>query len=163
MIGTVTPNLFDRLARTFGRTTKAAPPPAALYPVSNQGAQGAFPLSWPGWDAYEKKYANDQSVDLARAKVAVTSPWVFSDITAIANEASVAVLQMKERDTSDEGETDIENHPLELVWETPNAFMGRSYLVSSGSGSVFSLAKPTSFGCRTRRATLPRFGPCQRG
>lgn len=108
---------------------KAAPNPASLYPPK-QGPVGAYPLSWPGWDRYEKEYANDQSVDLARAKVAVTSPWVFSDITAIANEASVATLQMKERDESDEGESDIENHPLELVWERPNAFMGRSYLMS---------------------------------
>jgi HK97 family phage portal protein len=130
MIGTTQPNFIDRLAMAFGRTTKAAPKPAELYPMSNQGAVGALPLSWPGWEDYEKHYANDQSVDLARAKVAVTSPWVFSDITAIANEASVAVLQMTERDASDEGETDIENHPLELVWETPNAFMGRSFLVS---------------------------------
>lgn len=130
MIGTVQPrNMFHRLGDAVS-AWKAAPKPASLFPPSNRGAVGALPLAFPGWAEYEKNYASDQSVDLARAKVAATSPWVFSDITAIANEASVATLQMKERDTSDEGESDIENHPLELVWERPNPFMGRMYLMS---------------------------------
>ena len=127
MIGTVAPNLFDRLALVFGRSTKAAPNPAALYPVRQNSGIGY--LSFPGWAELEK-HATDQSRDEARAKLAVTSPWVFSDITAIANEASVAVLQVKKRDATDEGESDIENHPLELLWEAPNPFMGRMFLVS---------------------------------
>ena len=126
-IGTVAPNVFDRMSSAW-RAFKAAPNPASLYPVARQNS-GIGYLSFPGWGELEK-HAPDQSRDEARARLAVTSPWVFSDITAIANEASVAVLQVKQRDATDEGESDIENHPLELLWEAPNPFMGRMFLVS---------------------------------
>jgi HK97 family phage portal protein len=130
MIGTVQRNIFHRLGDAFTAYKAGVPNPAMLaMPQAGNSGGAAFPLVWPGWDAYERT-TPAQSRDLARAKVAVTSPWVFSDITAIANEASVATLQIKERDTSDEGETDVENHPLELVWESPNPFMGRSFLMS---------------------------------
>jgi hypothetical protein len=88
---------------------------------------------------------------------------VFSDITAIANEASVATLQIKERDTSDEGETDVENHPLELVWEKPNPFMGRSFLMSYWiwqrllSGKAFSLWVPKTDGTIGEVWPVPSF------
>ena len=130
MIGTVQRTFFHRIGDAL-TAYKAGIPNPAMLSMPRQGNSGlAGPISWPGWEEWQRRQDTDQGRDIARAKVAVTSPWVFSDITAIANEASVATLQIKERDTSDEGETDVENHPLELVWEKPNPFMGRSFLMS---------------------------------
>jgi phage portal protein BeeE len=66
----------------------------------------------------------DGQKDLQRAKTAITSPWVFADVQAIANEFSTSELIVKERrGTKLE---DVENHELEKIWESPNEHMGRS-------------------------------------
>lgn len=125
--GSITPNLFDRLALAFGRATKAAVQPGKLYPPG-QTATGAFPISWPGWEEWEQRYGPANRIDAERVKRAMQSPWVFADVRAIANEFSVIELQVKRR----EGEDLIEekNHDLERLWEAPNPHMGRSFVAS---------------------------------
>lgn len=125
--GTASPGLVGRLLGAFGYH-KALPPPGALYAAQAQASPTFAPLNFPGWAEYEKQVPN-QSADEGRARTAVASSWVYACVSAIANEASVARLVVKERG-GDEGEQDIENHPLELLWEAPNPFMGRSFLVS---------------------------------
>ena len=128
--GTAQPQTFlTRVARTlaqFDRAWKAAPvQPGQFYPPT-EGQWGGF-LNFPGWDALQRR-GNSNTVDEQRAKLAVQSPWVFSDISAIANEASAAELVVKER--KPDGLEDIENHEAELLWESPNPHMGRSFLIS---------------------------------
>lgn len=128
--GTAQPQTFlARVSRTlasFDSAWKAkAPDPGQFYPPQpNQW--GGF-LQFPGWAALEAR-GNSNTVDEKRAKLAVQSPWVFSDVSAIANEASAAELVVKER--KPDGLEDIENHEAELLWESPNPHMGRSFLIS---------------------------------
>lgn len=127
MIGTA--SWLARVVDTFNtidHALKAAPPqPAALYPPNPN--QATSWISFPGWDRYYDR-SNPNAQDDQRARMAVANPWVYSDVTAIANEASAAELVVKTR-TGDKLE-DIDNHPLELIWENPNEHMGRSYLIS---------------------------------
>lgn len=124
-------NWLARVGARFNaleQSWKAGPPqPAQLYPPSTQMG-GPNWVSWQGWDAYYQQQGQSNNVDEQRAKTAVQSPWVYSDISAIANEASVAELIVKERVGKEL--RDVENHPLELLWEAPNEHMGRSFLVS---------------------------------
>ncbi len=129
MIGTVTqPSFLARVATALTRydaAFKAAPPsPGQLYPLQQNVQTGL--LTWPGWEAVEKQ-AQQGKVDEARARTAVTSPWVFRNINAIASELSVASLVVKRRA---KGELiDVDDHPLEELWSAPNEYMGRSFLM----------------------------------
>jgi HK97 family phage portal protein len=120
-----------RIGATFADARsawKAAPQPGALYPPSG-GAQTYYPINFPGWDAWERSGAGRQNgLDERRVKTALNSPWVYSDVQAIANELSAAELIVKERQGTKL--EDVENHPLETLWESPNPHMGRSYLMA---------------------------------
>ncbi|HEX6293428.1 MAG TPA: phage portal protein [Herpetosiphonaceae bacterium] len=124
-----TASWFSRVGATFAALDsafKARPPaPGELYPARS-GVPTSY-MSFPGWDVLEAR-GNTNSQDEQRAKTAIRSPWVYSDLQAIANEASAAELVVKER----QGKKleDVENHNLELLWESPNPHMGRSYLIS---------------------------------
>lgn len=124
--GTASPGLVTRLLGAFGYH-KALPPPGVIT-APPPSATTFAPIAFPGWAEYEKQVPN-QSADEGRARTAASSSWVYACVSAIANEASVAQLVVKQR-VGGEGEEDIENHPLERVWEAPNPFMGRSFLVS---------------------------------
>jgi HK97 family phage portal protein len=121
--GTAQPGL---LARLLAALKAAPPPPGAMY--QQQSSPSFYPINFPGWAEYERERAGTAR-DEARAKTAVSSSWVYACVNAIANEGSVARLVVKTR-TSDTGEEDVENHDLERLWEAPNPFMGRSFLVS---------------------------------
>ena len=124
MIGTIQPNFFDRVAYVFGRTTKALPPPGALY--QNQGiSQGGNFLNFPGWDVLDQR-GSTNSQDEANSKLAMQSAWVYSDVQAIANEFASSELMVKQR----RGDTleDVANHELERLWDAPNGHMGRSFV-----------------------------------
>jgi hypothetical protein len=107
-IGTYRPNVFHRLGDAWSAFKGIPVQPGLLYPPQRQNGGG--PMVWPGWEEYEKQAQNEGQRDLQRAKLAVTSPWVFADVQAIANEFSTAQLIIKERrGTKLE---DVENHPL---------------------------------------------------
>lgn len=126
MMGTYRPNIFHRLGDAWSVLKGVPIQPGMLYPPrSNIGA--GF-LTWPGWDEYEKRAMDDNQKDMQRAKTAVTSPWVFADVQAIANEFSTSQLIVKERiGTKLE---DVDNHELEKIWESPNEHMGRSFVTA---------------------------------
>ncbi len=111
------------------RAWKAAPTAADLYPPG-AGAAGvpAFPIVFPGWDKLWGDQAQGNRQDEQRARTAISSPWVFSDVTAIANEMSAAELIVKERKGLKL--EDVDNHELEVLWESPNEHMGRSFLTA---------------------------------
>lgn len=122
MYGTVQPQGF--LARTLAALgyVKAAPNPASLYP--SQPGMTFAPISFPGWAEYEQRAGGQ---DEQRARTAVTSAWVFSDVQAIGNELAVAELAIKRRAGEDLEEE--ANHDLERLWEAPNPFMGKGFLM----------------------------------
>jgi HK97 family phage portal protein len=122
MMGTAPRNILHRLGDAF-QALKATPNPSTLYPT-RQSVQGGF-LTFPGWDYLQQN--QQQGQDEKNAKLATASPWVFRDISAIAREASVATLDVKQRASG--ADEDIENHPLEVLWENPNPFMGRAWLL----------------------------------
>lgn len=64
---------------------------------------------------------NDYSQE-QRERLAITSAWVYSDIRAIANEASAADVDVWR------GTEEIEDHPLELLLERPNPHMAASWM-----------------------------------
>ncbi len=131
MMGTANSWLM-RMASSFAqleRSIKAVPiQPGELYPPRSSQSQSTHWINWQGWSEFEKQSQSDGRQDLANAKTAVTSPWVFADVQAIANEFSTAELIVKER-TGTKLE-DVENHPLERLWESPNEHMGRSFVTS---------------------------------
>ncbi len=125
--GSIQPNFFDRLALAFGRAYKAAPPnPGALY-ADRRGRGAAGPISFPGWDEWYQQYGQQGQRDEATAKEAITSPWVYRGCSAIANEVSTSTVIVKRR--VDDGDEDVDNHPFEMLWEKPNPFMGRGFLM----------------------------------
>jgi HK97 family phage portal protein len=59
-------------------------------------------------------------------RLAITSAWVYSDIKAIANEASRAEIELyQSKDGKNEAVT---GHPFQQLLRRPNSHMGRSYL-----------------------------------
>lgn len=117
---------LDRVGATFAALDSAfkarLPAPGELYPA--KPGIGTGYLQFPGWDALERQQG---SRDEQNARTAIQSAWVYRNINAIAQELSVATLQMKE--LTPDGDQDIDQHPLELRWEQPNPFMGRSFLM----------------------------------
>ncbi len=123
MIGTVfNRNVLHRLGDAIN-AWKGLPTPSQLYPPQ-MSMQGGF-TSFPGYDVLAREGG---SRDEARVKKALLSPTVFANVQAIANEIASAEIVVKER-VSDTLE-DVDNHPLELLWEAPNPHMGRSFLMS---------------------------------
>jgi phage portal protein BeeE len=123
MMGTSWLARVDATFTTINHAWKARPPtPGQLYPPTQ--SQPSF-LAFPGYEVLEAR-GNSNSVDEQRARTAIHSPWVYRDISAIAREAATAILEVKE--LGDAEDQDVENHPLELRWDKPNPFMGRSFL-----------------------------------
>lgn len=126
---------------------KAPPRPGELYPPAPRRA-GALPISWEGWPdlggtgrGLQPLHGNPQGEqDLKNVKQALQSPWVFRDVTAIANEVSAAHLTVKRR-VEAEGLEDIENHPFERLWAQPNPFMGRSFVMRFWTFSMLLTGK----------------------
>ncbi len=125
MIGTASfqPNVFDRLANAW-RGFKALPTPSQLYPPGQQSSSAGY-IAFPGWAQVEKDAGQR---DERNVRKALQSPTVFANVQAIANEIASAELIIKER--VNDGLEDVDNHPLELLWEAPNPHMGRSFLMS---------------------------------
>lgn len=136
MMGTAS-NWLDRVSVTFqaiDRAWKAAPSPAQLYPPQ-QNVQTGY-LTFPGWD---RVTADAGGQDEQRVRKATQSPSVFANMRAIASEFASSELIVKERiGTKLE---DVENHPLELLWEAPNPDMGRSFLMAFWAWSYTMAAK----------------------
>lgn len=113
------------LARRLGYITvedaKALPRPGSLYPAQSNGIAYGGPLTFPGWEKYEAQVQGDR-----QQRRAMMSPWVYSNIAAIAREFSAAQLVVKERDGEDL--TDAINHPLEQLWRRPNPVMSRTFI-----------------------------------
>lgn len=134
MIGTVAQpqSWLGRVSHTLAavdRAWKANTPTAAdLYPPgATGGGVPTFPIVFPGWPQTEAGAGGNRR-DEQNARTAITSPWVYSDITAIANELSAAELTVKERKGTKL--EDVDNHELETLWEAPNEHMGRSFLMA---------------------------------
>ncbi len=137
MIGTYRPNLLHRLGDAWN-AIKGIPNPGIFYPPQRSN-QGIGNINWIGWENWERENQEEGRKDLARAKVAVTSPWVYADVQAIANEFSTSELIIKERrGTKLE---DVENHHLEQLWESPNEHMGRSFVTSFWAWSYVLASK----------------------
>lgn len=125
-------NWLMRAATTIAqveRSIKAASiQPGELYPPQRQNGQSTGWINWHSWPEFERQSQSESQKDLARAKTAVTSPWVFADVQAIANEFSTSELIVKER-RGDKLE-DVDNHDLERIWESPNEHLGRSFVMA---------------------------------
>lgn len=122
---------------------KATPQAAALYPsATSNGISIAGPISFQGWT--DRLQGNQRAVtDEQRARAAVASAWVYSDIRAIANELSSAELSIKKPTGAGDEDTDteVENHPFEDLWVRPNPFMGRSFVMQYWAWQIETLGK----------------------
>ena len=124
MIGTAAykANFLTRLGAAWD-AYKGVPTPAQLYPPQ-LGVSSSW-LTFPGWNVVE---AQAGARDEARVKTAVRSVSVFANMQTIAHEFSSSELMVKERKGT--ALEDVENHDLEQLWEGPNPYMGRSFLMS---------------------------------
>lgn len=129
MVGSVAfrPNFLTRLGAAID-AFKGVPTPAQLFPP-NPGIQTGY-LTFPGWAALDAR-AGVQ--DEARVRTSVRSTSVFANMQAIAHEFASSELIVKER--SGDGLEDVDNHDLERLWEGPNDYMGRSFLMGYWSQS----------------------------
>jgi HK97 family phage portal protein len=131
---------LTRIGGAFSTTRaawKATPAPGALYvPRGQAGVAG--PIGFPGWPEWEKTHAA-ASQDEQRVRTALRSVSVYADVRAIATEASAAEIIVKER----QGVKleDVENHPLEVLWEAPNPHMGRSFVMEFWAWSYVLASK----------------------
>jgi phage portal protein BeeE len=64
--------------------------------------------------------------DERKERLALQSAWVYSAIKRIAMAALPAKIEAKRR--TGEDEDDVPNHPLELLFQNPNADISREYL-----------------------------------
>jgi phage portal protein BeeE len=137
MIGTAyNRNILHRLGDAWQALKQAPAQPGQLYP-----AQSSVPtsyLTFPGWAELESRGPNNNA-DEQRVRQAVQSTSVYSDMQTIANELSAAELVVKER-KGDKLE-DVENHPLEILWESPNEHMGRSFVMAYWAWSYTMASK----------------------
>lgn len=106
-------------------------PPAERRAAPASGAR--LPLAWDGWSDRGGTdlgllHASGAAMDEGNARTAASSVWVYACCQAIAGEISAARLIVRRR-AGDEGEEDIDNHPWEQLWEQPNPFMGRAFLM----------------------------------
>lgn len=117
----------DKIERRLDHlATKATQPgPAALYGRSGGNGLATYPMSFPGWNS-AGGVKGEQTTE-GRAKVAAANAWVYSDIRAIANEFSDAELKVQER--KGEKKVDQEAHAFEVLWDHPNEFMSRVFLM----------------------------------
>ena len=128
-------------ALALWREAKAAPQPGQFFPPTQSSY--AAPFNWEGWPdrggtgrGLTSLYrSGDKQQDLANAKIAITSVWAYACCSAIAGELSAARLVVKQR-VENEGETDVENHPWEKLWEQPNPFFGRAALMQYWAWSL---------------------------
>ncbi len=143
-----------RISTSFAETRgawKAVPRPAALYPPP-QPLGGIGPIDFPGYDKIPPNGFDQGARDEQNARTAIQSPWVYRNVNAIAQEVSVSTLVMK-RLTAD-GDEDIDQHLLELLWEQPNPYMGRAWLMQfwtwqlllSGEAYLFLAPKGNDIG-----------------
>lgn len=108
---------------------KAAVKPSELLQQSGSGEGGyttvpIYPINFPGWPDLASRNSLDVTDRKTRAKIAVQSTWVTSDINVIAQEFSTADLCIAD----DEG-VDEEQHPFLDVWNAPNPWMGRAFVL----------------------------------
>jgi len=113
------------------REAKAAPQPGALY------QQRSYPMGWTGWPDRGGAGAGltGSTRQVEHARQALQSVSVYACCSAIAGEVSAARLLIKRR-IGDEGEEDVENHPLERIWEAPNPHFGRGALLAYWTWSL---------------------------
>jgi HK97 family phage portal protein len=149
-----TASWLDRVASTYSsidRALKAGPPaPGRLYAPA-QGGVG--PISWEGWPdrggtgrglaaTITDLSTAQRDEQVARGDIINTT--VYAAINAIANEMMVAQVKLKKRVAK--GDEDLENAPFERLWEAPNPFMGRGFVMAfwawnlllSGRGYLFA-------------------------
>ena len=123
------------------REAKAAPSPGALYDAPRSGAWSgrSGPMTWSGWPDRGGTGDGLSGSGAARrvepTRQALQSVSVYACCQAIAGEISAARLLVKRR-IGDEGEEDVENHPLERIWESPNPHFGRGALLAYWTWSL---------------------------
>ena len=81
----------------------------------------------PGADEYISSFYNYSNVELAR--LAMTNPWIYSNIKLISDSISQGIIQIEERD--DDSETGWEVVPrhdfTKIVEGRPNPYMGQAF------------------------------------
>ena len=65
--------------------------------------------------------------DDLKARISLTSSWIYSDIEILGNEVSSSVLHVLRREG--ENENEVVNHPVEALFLSPNEYFSRSFLL----------------------------------
>ncbi len=112
------------LERVIMSLKAASPMPADLFARDQSRPMATDPLTFPGWDKL-----GDNSKDEQAAMKALQVSWVYAGIAEIARLMSVAQLEVVEVEGEDTAQ--VIDHPLERIWNAPNRFMGRSYLIEN--------------------------------
>jgi HK97 family phage portal protein len=119
-------SIFDRLSAAFDAFKRGEPlEPGALQPPA-RSAIGGY-ISFPGWDQIERDAMRQSHNDQSIARSALTSYLVYRSVNAISQELSASLLQVVRRNGEEDEE--VANHPFEVRWESPNPYMGRSFLM----------------------------------
>lgn len=119
-------NFLDKIKELTSR--KAVVAPSDMFREGSSGSGGfttvpTYPINFPGWPDLASRTSLDVSDRKTRAKIAVQSTWVTSNINAIAQEFSTAKLCL-----ADDDGTELEEHPFLEVWNEPNPWMGRAFI-----------------------------------
>ncbi|KPL80228.1 hypothetical protein SE18_24545 [Herpetosiphon geysericola] len=97
---------------------------------SGGGMIPTYPMTFPGWTDMGADGANPPKLTPeARARLAMQSAWVFSNVQVIAQELTTATLRVSEALSNTEEPQQVINHAFELLWNTPNPFFSRSLLM----------------------------------
>ncbi len=88
--------------------------PQKVNPATSDAPLGGQYHNYPNWE------------DMRKERLALTTSWVYAAINKISLAALPAKLEIHRRIVEDT--EPIVNHPLELLFQTPNAFMSREYL-----------------------------------